>query len=308
MKFVDLNKCFCEKNGKYEVRYNTYSDINMYVVSNQYYDAKSKEDLEVSVIMQTEAGVVSDLDVRVEIINIKRTSKRRELIAFKVKQSVAKHIEQLKSRHNNVLDIEFIKDVIEFILNYNVCNRYKVVVEDEVEDTDSTDTTEKVDDTKTVDVIKKMEESIMRLDKGFEVTVNGLLKSYSFSTEEVETSYGYKDFVCKMEVKSTIIVDEEYAILKAYIELYDGVVTYINIGRDNEYKQVEAFSSLIHASGVSKAVNELIDDIKYEIGSYIGEKDINFAYSILAMVLNINSYDSNTCLYNEETYSLAQIA
>ena len=308
MKFVDLRKNFSERNGKYEVSYNNYSDIGIYIASREYYNSAYAEDMKISVTMSTEEGVVADLSVRVEVINIKKLSKRRELIAFEVKQSVAKHIDSLKSRHNNVLDIDFIKDVVSFILNYNVCNRYEVVVEDEVENTDSTDTTEKVDDTKTVDVTKKMEESIMRLDKGFEVTVNGLLKSYSFSTEEVETSYGYKDFVCKMEVKSTITVDEEYAILKAYIELYDGVVTYINIGRDNEYKQVEAFSSLIHANGVSKAVNELIDDIKYEIGLYIGEKDINFAYSILAMVLNLNSYDSNTYLYNEETYSLAQIA
>lgn len=144
--------------------------------------------------------------------------------------------------------------------------------------------------------------------RSFKIEVNGLEKSYSCSTEEVETSYGYTDIVCKLEAKSTVLIDEEYALIKAYVEVYDGVVTHIHICRDNEYNQVEAFSSLIHANGVSKAVNELIADIKYELASYIGEKDFNFAYSLLNMVLNINSFDTNTYLINDTTYNLVDVA
>lgn len=144
--------------------------------------------------------------------------------------------------------------------------------------------------------------------RSFKIKVNGLEKSYSCSTEEVETSYGYTDVVYKMEAKSTVLIDGDYALIKAYVEVYDGVVTHVHIGRDNNHLQLESFLDSMTAKGVSKAVNELIDDIKYEASSYIGEKDINFAYSLLSMVLNLNSYDSNTCLYNEETYSLVQIA
>ena len=115
MKLVDLRKNFNEKDGKYEVRFDNYSDIGIYSVSKEYYNAKYEEDLKVSVVMSTEEGVVNDLSIRVEVINVERISKRRELIAFEVKQTLVKHIEQLKSRYNNVLDIEFIKDVVSFI-------------------------------------------------------------------------------------------------------------------------------------------------------------------------------------------------
>lgn len=144
--------------------------------------------------------------------------------------------------------------------------------------------------------------------RNFKIEVNGLEKSYSITTEEVETAFGYSDLICKMEAKSTVIIDGEYALIKAYIEVYDGVVTHVHIGRDNNHLQLESFVSLITAKDVSKTVNELIEDIRYMASNYIGEKDINFAYSLLSMVLSLNSYDSNTCLYNEETYSLAQIA
>lgn len=148
----------------------------------------------------------------------------------------------------------------------------------------------------------------MRLDKGFEVMVNGLLKSYSFSTEEVETSYGYTDIVCKMEAKSTILIDGEYALIKAYVEVYDGVVTHMHVGRDNNHLQLESFLDSMTAKGISKKVDMLVDDIKYEVSSYIGEKDINFAYSILTMMLNINSFDTSTYLINNTTYNLVDVA
>ena len=144
--------------------------------------------------------------------------------------------------------------------------------------------------------------------RNFKIEVNGLEKSYSITTEEVETAFGYSDLICKMEAKSTVIIDGEYALIKAYIEVYDGVVTHVHIGRDNNHLQLESFLDSMNANGVSNKVDMLVDDIKYEASSYIGEKDINFAYSLLSMVLSLNSYDSNTCLYNEETYSLAQIA
>lgn len=148
----------------------------------------------------------------------------------------------------------------------------------------------------------------VNLNKSFEVNVNGLEKSYSIKTEEVESQYGYTDLLYKMEAKSTILIDGEYALIKAYIEVYDGVVTHMHIGQDNNHLQLESFLDSMTAKGVSRKVDMLVDDIKYEASSYIGEKDINFAYSLLSMVLNLNSYDSDTYLYNEETYSLAQIA
>ena len=144
--------------------------------------------------------------------------------------------------------------------------------------------------------------------RNFKIEVNGLEKSYSITTEEVETAFGYSDLICKMEAKSTVIIDGEYALIKAYIEVYDGVVTHVHIGRDNNHLQLESFLSSINEKDISKTVNELIEDIRYMASNYIGEKDINFAYSLLSMILNLSSYDSNTCLYNEETYSLAQIA
>lgn len=148
----------------------------------------------------------------------------------------------------------------------------------------------------------------MRLDKGFKVMVNGLEKSYSCSTEEVETAYGYTDYFYKMEAKSTILIDGEYALIKAYIEIYDGVVIHMHIGRDNNHLQLESFLDSMTSKGVSRKVDMLVDDIKYEASSYIGEKDINFAYSILAMVLNINSFDTNSYLINNTTYNIVDVA
>lgn len=144
--------------------------------------------------------------------------------------------------------------------------------------------------------------------RSFKIEVNGLEKSYSCSTEEVETAYGYTDVVYKMEAKSTILIDEKYTLIKAYIEVYDGVVTHMHIGRDNNHLQLESFLDSMTAKGVSKKVDMLLDDIKYEASSYVGEKDINFAYSILTMVLNINSFDTNTYLYNNTTYNLVDVA
>ena len=148
----------------------------------------------------------------------------------------------------------------------------------------------------------------MRFNKGFEVKVNGLAKTYSFTTEEIESKYGYTDLLCKMEATSTIMVDGEYIVIRVYAEVYDGVVISLDIGQSRVHKQIESFSSLITAKDVSKTVNELIDSIKYEVSTYVYEKDYAFVESIMAMVLNLNSYNSNTCLYNEKTYSLAQIA
>ena len=144
--------------------------------------------------------------------------------------------------------------------------------------------------------------------RSFKIEVNGLEKSYSCSTEEVETSYGYTDVVYQMEAKSTVLIDGEYALIKAYVEVYDGVVTHVHIGRDNNHLQLESFLDSMTANGVSKKVDMLIDDIKYELALYVGEKDINFAYSLLSMILNLNSYDSNTCLYNNTTYNLVDVA
>ena len=146
------------------------------------------------------------------------------------------------------------------------------------------------------------------LGKGFNVLVNGLAKSYSFTTEEVESDYGYTDLLCKMEAISTIIVDGEYAVIKVYAEVYDGVVISLNISKSREHKQIESFLSLITGKNISKTVDELIDSIRYEVNNYVYERDYAFVESMMAMVLNLNSYDSNTCLYNEETYSLEQIA
>ena len=288
MKFVNLRNNFVEKSGKYEVRYNTYSDINMYVVSKEYYSSAYEEDIRVSIVMSTEEGVVSDLSIRVNVINVERISKRRELIAFEVKQSVAKHIEQLKSRHNNVLDIDFVKDVVSFILNYNVCNRYEVVVEEEAIELNKADK--------------------VNFNKSFEVNVNGLVKSYSITTEEVDSQYGYNDLLCKVEATSTIFVDGEYAVIRAYAEVYDGVVISLDIGQSRVHKQLESFVSLITAKDVSKTVNELIDNIKYEASSYIYEKDFAFVESVMTMVLNINSFDTDTYLYNNTTYNLVDVA
>ena len=299
MKAVSLNKNFSERNGKYAVNYNTYSDIGIYTASSEYYSSAYEEDIRVSVTMSTEDGVVTDLTTSVKIINIKRKNGKRELIAVEVKQSIAKHVEQLKSRHNNVLDIDFIKDVVSFILNYNVCNRYEVVIEDEVV----------VEEAKVVEeVIKPKQVDKVGFDRGFKVNVNGLAKSYTLTTEEVESSYGYTDIVYKIEAKSTVLIDGEYALIRAYIEVYDGVVTYVHIGRDNNHLQLESFLDSMNANLVSKKVNELIEDIKYELDSYVGEKDINFAYSILAMVLNINSFDTNSYLINNTTYNLVDVA
>ena len=306
MKFVDLRKSFMEKNGKYEVRFDNYSDIGIYSVSNEYYSSAYEEDIRVSIVMSTEEGVVSDLSIRVNVINVERISKRRELIAFEVKQSVAKHIEQLKSRHNNVLDIDFVKDVVSFILNYNVCNRYEVVVEDEVKEEDKVNVVEESIVVENSIQPKRVDK--ISFNKSFEVKVNNLEKSYSITTEEVETAFGYVDVVYKMEAKSTVIIDGEYALIKAYIEVYDGVVTHVHIGRDNNHLQLESFLDSMNANGVSNKVDMLVDDIKYEASSYIGEKDINFAESIMTMVLNLNSYDSNTYLYNNTTYNLVDVA
>ena len=148
----------------------------------------------------------------------------------------------------------------------------------------------------------------MRFNKGFEVMVNGLAKTYSFTTEEVETSYGYTTLLCKMEATSTIIVDGEYAVIGVYAEVYDGVVISLNISESREHKQLESFLSLITAKNVSNEVNKLVEDIRYMTSTYAYEKDYAFVESIMTMVLNLNSYDSDTCLYNNVTYSLAQIA
>lgn len=148
----------------------------------------------------------------------------------------------------------------------------------------------------------------MRFEKGFEVMVNGLAKTYSFTTEEIESKYGYTDLLCKMEATSTILVDGEYAVIRVYAEVYDGVVISLHIGQSRVHKQIESFLSLISTKNVSNAVNKLIEDIRYITSTYAYERDYAFVESVMTMVLNLNSYNSNTCLYNEETYSLAQIA
>lgn len=148
----------------------------------------------------------------------------------------------------------------------------------------------------------------MRFDKGFEVTVNGLEKTYSYTTEEVETSYGYSALLCKMEATSSILVDGGYAVIRVYAEVYDGVVISLDIGQYRVHTKFESFLRMVNAGAVYKTVNELVDNIKYEVSTYAYEKDYAFVESVMAMVLNLSSYDSNTCLYNEETYSLAQIA
>ena len=294
MTTVNLNKNFSERNGKYEVSFNNYSDIDIYSVSKEYYSSAYEEDIKVSVTMSTEEGVVNDLSIRVEVINVERISKRRELIAFEVKQSITKHIEQIKSRNNNVLDINFIKDVVSFVLNYNTCNKYEVVFEDEANVSE--------------EAIELNKVSKVSFNKSFEVKINGLAKTYSITTEEVESQYGYTDLLCKVEATSTIFVDGEYAVIRVYAEVYDGVVISLDIGQSRVHKQLESFISLINAKDISNTVNELIDNIKYEANSYIYDKDFAFVESIMTMVLSLNSYDSNTCLYNEENYSLAQIA
>lgn len=310
MTIVNLNKDFTEKNGKYSVSYNNCSGI--YSVSKEYYSSCYGEDMRVSVMMGTEEGI----SVRVDVINIKRISERRKLIAFKVKQTLVKHIENLKRRHN-VLDIDFVKDVVSFILNYNVCNRYEVVIEDEVKvEANVEDKVEAnveanviVDEAKVVEeVIKPKKVDKVSFNKSFEVKINNLVKSYNIETEEIESQYGYTDLLCKMEAMSTIFVDGEYAVIRAYAEVYDGVVISLDIGQSRVHKQLESFISLITAKDISKEVNELIDNIKYEVSSYVYEKDFAFVESIMTIVLNLNSYDSNTCLINNATYSLVDVA
>ena len=175
-----------------------------------------------------------------------------------------------------------------------------------VDDTETVETTDTIDDTETTE--KKVLKMKGLKGRSFKININGLEKSYSCSTEEVETSYGYKDFVCKMEAKSTILIDGEYALIKAYVEVYDGVVTYMNICRDNNHLQLESFLDSMNDNRISRKVDTLIDNIKYEVNSYIYEKDFNFAESVMTMVLNLNSFDTNTWLYNEETYNLVDVA
>lgn len=148
----------------------------------------------------------------------------------------------------------------------------------------------------------------MRFNKGFEVKVNGLAKTYSFTTEEVESQYGYTDLLCKMEATSTVLVDGEYTVIRVYAEVNDGVVISLHIGQSRVHKQIESFLSLINAKNVSNTVNRLIEDIRSTVDMYVYEKDYAFVESVMTMVLNLNSFDSDTCLYNDNTYSLAQIA
>ena len=111
-----------------------------------------------------------------------------------------------------------------------------------------------------------------------------------------------------MEATSTVLVDDEYAVIRVYAEVFDGVVINLHIGQSRVHKQLESFVSLITAKDVSKTVNELIDNIKYEASSYIYEKDFAFVESVMTMVLNINSFDTDTYLYNNTTYNLVDVA
>ena len=317
MILVNLNKDFSERIGKYDVGFSNIGGIS--TVHKGYYDCKTKEDLEVSVVMIQKDGIVSELYVRVDVINVKKVSNRRYLIALEEKKNIEKWVEQIKGRHNNVLDIDFVRDVVKNILNLNTCNRYEVVVEEEanvveeeanvVEKAIETKEVEKAIETKEVEkAIETKKVDKIGFNKSFEVMVNGLAKTYSFTTEEVESEYGYTDLLCKMEAISTIIVNDEYAVIRVYAEVYDGVVINLHIGKSRVHKQVESLVSLINAKNVSNEVNELVDIIRYTADNYAYEKDYAFAESMMVMVLNLNSYNSNTCLYNEETYSLAQIA
>ena len=314
MKTVSLNKDFSERIGKYGVSFNNYSDTGVYTVSREYYNYTYKEDLRVSVAMSTKDGVVTDLSVNVNVINAKRTSERRERIAFNLKYNyIISYIDKVKERHNNVLDIDFIREVVDFILNcdnFSNVKRYEVVIEGEAKVEANVDKDNViVDEAKAVEeVIKPKKVDKVGFDRGFNVKVNGLAKTYSYTTEEVETSYGYTTLLCKMEATSTIIVDGEYAVIRVYAEVYDGVVISLNIGESREHKQLESFSSLIDAKDVSNEVNKLVEDIRYMASNYAYERDYAFIESVMTMVLNINSYNSDTCLYNNSIYSLSQIA
>lgn len=148
----------------------------------------------------------------------------------------------------------------------------------------------------------------MRLSKGFDIKVNGLAKSFSRSSVEVETKYGYTDLLCKMEAISTVLVDDEYIALRVYAEVYDGVVINLKVSQSKVHKQLESFLGVVNTNDVSNTVNSLLDDINCMIDTYVYERDYAFVESVMAIVLNLNSYDSDTCLYNKETYNLAHVA
>ena len=41
---------------------------------------------------------------------------------------------------------------------------------------------------------------------------------------------------------------------------------------------------------------------------YAGERDFSFVESVISLVLSINSFDTNTNLYNDVAYSILDVA
>lgn len=143
--------------------------------------------------------------------------------------------------------------------------------------------------------------------RNFNIVANRLVKQFNCSTEEVVTKEGYTDLVCKFNALSSMMINGTLETIGVAIEILDGVVVSYRIYKTNRHIAKGEMNLLFHNTDFS-AINMLINDIRYEAESYIGEKGYDFAYSLMRMVLGINSFDTNTYLINEETYSLIDVA
>lgn len=143
--------------------------------------------------------------------------------------------------------------------------------------------------------------------RNFNIVSNGLVKQFNCSTEEVVTKEGYTDLVCKFNALSSMMINGTIETMGVAIEILDGVVVSYRVYKTNRHIAKGAIDLSFHSTD-SSAINILLNSIREEADMYLGVKGFDFAYSLLNMVLGINSFDTDTYLYNNVTNNLLDIA
>ena len=148
------------------------------------------------------------------------------------------------------------------------------------------------------------------LSKDFTVLVNGLVKSFRYKTYDVKTEYGYTDLLCEFEAKSSILVDGEVNTIKVEADVIDGVCVYITVNKTIALHTGESLMNCMYSKSKtpSRVMDSIVEDINRSIEMYAGERDFSFVESVISLVLSINSFDTNTNLYNDVAYSILDVA
>ena len=145
--------------------------------------------------------------------------------------------------------------------------------------------------------------AVIKLRKNFNIEVNGLSKSFRSTSQEIVADNGYTDIVYRLKATSKLVTDKGAMAISAEVRLLDGIVYDVRF-----YKYADGALMFDTNNELHQTFESIVDDL-YELqNSWYGIQDVKFAESLLGVVLSIQSYDSQTKLYNNEVYDLADIA